>query len=1586
MENKCIYRLKLNDGFKEFNSELDLKDYLTKNNIVDSDWIKIDSQHQYAIDRIDSSIEETKRLREEDKKRKINLDEDDVLDYGATSTSIGVSDLLKVAELNGKQLILIFKDENFQSEILKKQLLTWLEKNNIKESVLKENELYTVDNILSKITNIIKESSVSYKWTVRAEDIASEFESNLNSIIKSNFKLQLQGEVLHKIISDIIKFNINKETNWRVKSSDFEDGASKTRFIDNVFASFKLRYELDDNTRGIIEEYENDLRNNNILMNYFESAEESIKAIKARHKGSDVKYYSEIALSAKMSSKLDNKEYLKGKLDILIIDDGKPYIYDIKVSKKDYEDWDSAKKITVDYQQGFYRSILNNLGLNTNDSPVLIVPFKVNLKSGKIDSKSIQDITLNLRENTNISQNINEFLPTKNYDLFTSPEEYKKIEESLKLSIPGSSIVAQAKQDNKNLLINALIRISKNKKEKFNWTRNGITIAVERSISGSWDIEKAVNEFMEKKRTTQPHSISHTKTVIQSLIKGAGINNIRGLSADQKTLYKTIFSKYFESGSRYKIIQNLSFDKLGVIGIHDSKLNSIDMISLSEYPLFDTIDMGTHENRLLDLYVKNKDLDSYVESEFAQSNVVVPKATHGNMSLLKAYLLLSETKELKDLKAGRIIAMNSEIANYTQWNSKQISSIMGIVLGKVNNRFLSQFDFVSESDIAMDEIIGILNPGFSNENSDLAKQIKEALSSESKESIPGSIKKIMDRMESTIQGVRDGQGESSIAYNMLNTVYLYYQGIELSSESSYNKSMGQWLEVFDSFLLNSMDTIGSENLVAFRNLINPVFSKVRRKYIDDFLTPWRKIEKTFKDSKGFSVIQENSIGNNTTIYKNLYEIKAPKPNDDYSDMYFKNPWVDNTISQGERDYIKKALFYLNKDKLDKINVLFKNFNEHDLDKDDYLVPLMLSSFSSSLAAGKITPSYVKDSFLQQMEGVDDDYADRVNERADASEKLEIMYNRFGDRRNLERRKTIIEKNGINKFELNTELLVSSFIMSEIRTNEFQKILPQVRAIQHALVLKGMVTKTDTKSINEFIFKYMKSVVYSDTLIEDDMKWVMKGFSAVKNIAGFAALNWNVINIPREILMGFWENISSAMFKKYGKNSFGMKDYMNAMKYMSTELVKFPVEVTKIEMLNQLYAMGNMDIDDMVGQTMTFRKGFVGGFGRWGSWALTAPDYWNRMSIFIAQMIKDGCFQAHSVEIDELGNEYLKYDMNKDSRYDVFARYRNRKSAIPTNLKDKFEQQYGLYIAVRDEFVERDGFNITENGDLPQAYTSREAESFKSFADMSFGYYDKETKALFNKTTIGMFFKMFMTYLSAKKAKWLLTRGGINSQGRYVSVKDAEGNQVYKNPIYNNKGEFLGVNTSIEKKDDSIIYYKWEGRVMEGVLQSYVGAIKDLRSYSKYKLSGGKEGMSAKALKNKYTDSGNIEVINIKSGTLELLMWMYLFKLFRLAILDDEEESGISHESQVENSGFLSRNAWNIFHKVTSDIGPINALKSGVWEWQVPAISIVSTIASNFNTSLGLDNLNFAEALLTGTVNSMGMLSPFRVEINDAIRN
>ena len=80
---------------------------------------------------------------------------------------------------------------------------------------------------------------------------------------------------------------------------------------------------------------------------------------------------------------------------------------------------------------------------------------------------------------------------------------------------------------------------------------------------------------------------------------------------------------------------------------------------------------------------------------------------------------------------------------------------------------------------------------------------------------------------------------------------------------------------------------------------------------------------------------------------------------------------------------------------------------------------------------------------------------------------------------------------------------------------------------------------------------------------------------------------------------------------------------------------------------------------------------------------------------------------------------------------------------------------------------KNGELINFGDDLPKAYTSKDRESFKSFADMAYGYYDHEKKSLINNMAFGSIFMQFMTYWTAKWKTWTIKPGTESMQGRWV---------------------------------------------------------------------------------------------------------------------------------------------------------------------------------------------------------------------------
>jgi hypothetical protein len=79
--------------------------------------------------------------------------------------------------------------------------------------------------------------------------------------------------------------------------------------------------------------------------------------------------------------------------------------------------------------------------------------------------------------------------------------------------------------------------------------------------------------------------------------------------------------------------------------------------------------------------------------------------------------------------------------------------------------------------------------------------------------------------------------------------------------------------------------------------------------------------------------------------------------------------------------------------------------------------------------------------------------------------------------------------------------------------------------------------------------------------------------------------------------------------------------------------------------------------------------------------------------------------------------------------------------------------------------------------LPKAYSNKESEAKKAIGDTMYGYYDSTKKSLMQATLIGGLFMQMRTFWSGKKNQYLAP-GGIKGQGKWVIMKDPEGQELF----------------------------------------------------------------------------------------------------------------------------------------------------------------------------------------------------------------
>lgn len=155
-----------------------------------------------------------------------------------------------------------------------------------------------------------------------------------------------------------------------------------------------------------------------------------------------------------------------------------------------------------------------------------------------------------------------------------------------------------------------------------------------------------------------------------------------------------------------------------------------------------------------------------------------------------------------------------------------------------------------------------------------------------------------------------------------------------------------------------------------------------------------------------------------------------------------------------------------------------------------------------------------------------------------------------------------------------------------------------------------------------------------------------------------------------------------------------------------------------------------------------------------------------MALFFAKTIKDGSYQAHSIDLD--GN--LVYDPAKDERYSHFFNMKERYGLKFHKTDQKYNDQMSLYQTQIDIFNEEAIFQgdklLTINDKIPRAYTNKEKESIITFTALAYGYYDHERTPIIKNLPMGILFGQFMTFWPAKIKYYFAPEGTKTKRGHF----------------------------------------------------------------------------------------------------------------------------------------------------------------------------------------------------------------------------
>lgn len=623
----------------------------------------------------------------------------------------------------------------------------------------------------------------------------------------------------------------------------------------------------------------------------------------------------------------------------------------------------------------------------------------------------------------------------------------------------------------------------------------------------------------------------------------------------------------------------------------------------------------------------------------------------------------------------------------------------------------------------------------------------------------------------------------------------------------------------------------------------------------------------------------------------------------------------------------------------------------------YQIPLTEAVFSRQVQ-GLGLKKTIKNKIDQYMELTEGVFAGDSEIKAEYERQNDRLYNKFAldDRQ----RNDKLEKEGVGFFETHLEIVFNQVLVASVKQKVSEKYVPLFRGMQMCLQKMQELGKNELTGVRTTLDKLIRNRFYGENIMEGNLKKIYQYLSVISSIFSTMKLGLNMRSFLRETITGMYIGATRTMVKQYGNVS--LKSYNEAIAYILQDVPNNMSGISKLQQLNAIYGMANYSLGNIANQ----RKTNWLNINNWGRDTLfigcSAPDYQHRMAILLAKMIDDGCWEAFS--LDE--NNMLVYDFKKDQRFSI---YNSGDISNP-----KYAEQRALYLKNIEEwnaqgYRKADGSILVEGDDLPQAYTNREGQSIKNYADILYGHYDDESRSLMNDMFLGSFIMQFKTFVTAKFEQWFMTGGTYNVENLKQQYDPITGEKLYEIIKYHNSDntgmpyrEIIKESAynalSEEEKKLANPYIEWVGQPMEGMF------------YGLWNFSKALFTMNTTELKRLWNDPHEKGLFLLGLSDLLLMsMLLLIIKALFAAALDSESLADVRRDAR--DAGWATSFSYNVITGVVNDNNIIGVVSSMASDINPPLITNLTQFGTSF-----ISVLTGKQSVAYALTRNVGMLSDF----------
>ena len=1183
-----------------------------------------------------------------------------------------------------------------------------------------------------------------------------------------------------------------------------------------------------------------------------------------RQYGPECVFYPEIAMTCETQVEVSGSKRIYGIIDLLVVDEhGIPHLLDFKTSTKPFSDFHVTKQKAYTYQLAIYERILANYGIRTDESTSWIIPIQIkDMNYDQATSKWNYDtISYNMIQSSDEVQKENLTHKVKSESVISNINKF--LPSSVKLSLQTENLMENVTKSLKVLFPKYQIQRGSTDAELSERLREAGAFEIDpkygdyryRFPFGEDIVVSATDPNPESTMLRKVRAEIDSWTVKKQNLVGRVKNELKaavteGRSFKFRDTYQTEGDPLWleQTMSQYctedwEVVDCPGAESFGMLLLQNVNTGLVTVLKLTN-----SQDL-TYQHKFEGKGRKNlsgKYEEDVVENSKSDSRML--KALQGNIELMEAMIVLQNTHLASD-------------ANLNIQEFKLINPYTQSSLPASNREIMYSFNKLMNLAKSHGEDMNLDTSNFTGENPRIALvkpmeliriQLKDVLRRHTdKHRVLNdyTIKAINDFMDATEVIDPDGlykelyklmqKWESENGYkdavstvrtnvkDVLSPEYKLYSDIMIAMADLKNLDVRQQIKDADKWLesvniaRDGMEGLYTENPGNFKsqtlNQITSAVSNVYQKVKDSMNrrnAKLRQLVKKLKEEKNYGYVKNNLSGNPTSLYENMIEERN-------GDLVFVNP---DTLHGAEKEFLEYILEVINENRHPNEKANFETWKRNG-DLRYYRVPLMRASDASKMstsgnlkALGDRMRTWTVKGAMQELKEKTQGFLSPEEEAlAYAKQNIFNMNNVFDWSESDKRLDKIQENGGVNAFEHNLEDLVLHHCFAYDLSKEMNKEMPMIKASAIALAVQG-VTQNDEhsadgfKNIQEFIEDYVKSKVKGQSINDPKYRKLEGAVGKVRQVASFMSLAFSPVQFTYQMVEHIWKSIGLVIRKPDGTDAFTAKNMFTSLKHVYRQLTHFSDDPSELQLLNETYGINDMDSKQFADR-ISSNQGFLTNFEDWAFRMASRADFYSRMSIFEAQMRKDGSLEAHT-KVDGK----LVYDYKKDKRYEAMFTH-------PQGSQE-YNEAYARYLIAAKQFQEEgvlneDGTEFKIGDALPRAYTNKEASSMKAIADNVYGYYNNETKSMMGSMLLGGLFTQMKTYWSAKKNQYLAP-GGVKLIGHFEDYKEKDANGEMKQMYYQKTetGE-IDINAPFVFEDDpkcsKVKVQRWKGQWQEGIM-------------------------------------------------------------------------------------------------------------------------------------------------------------------------